>query len=188
MNIVKKRYLRRALATVAVTAVLSGCNNQPVKEVACSMPQGNKVSAAFDQVKSELGRSSCHYEFDNYESALMEIARGAPGKENQKHFFDLYTWSADQGVITKSQAKERYTRHFTSSYGTSLPDSYSNCATGRRMDGILSSLKSEAKAKQQGLQKVLGDRNGWFDAKNRHDNLVFILETTALACEEQRRG
>ncbi len=188
MNNLKKKLLTPALAALAVTAALSGCNNQPVKEAACSLPQGNKVESAFAQAKSELGRSTCHFEFDNFETALMVIAKGAPGKENQKRFFDFYTWSADQGVITKNQAKTRYTRNFTTSYGTSLPDGYSNCATGKRMDGILSSLKSEAKAKQQGLKKILGDRSAWFDAKGRHDNLVFILETTALACEESHRG
>ncbi len=183
-----------ALVGLALIAAMGGCNQQMVRgdvprvkndDADCTVPLTKDVGQAFVTSKVRLGNSGCYYRFDDHEEQLMLTAAGNPGELNKRHFFDFYNWAADQGVISKIQAKERYSRFFSTRYGASLPDTYANCGIGSRLDGILDSLKAEAHQKKRGLGEVVGDRDAWFEAKSNHDNLVLILETTAQACMDQ---
>ena len=172
-------------------AVLSGCNQLSIKQdqqsqlASCDVPSSKNVSQAFSQSTATLSDAQCHYQFDAHEQALMSLAKGDPGQQNRQYFYNFYTEAAGNGIISKRQAREHYSRYFTTGFAASLPDSHSNCATGDRMDNILADLKQEAHMKKEGLLEVLDDRNSWFTAKSHHDNLVLILETTHLACDDQ---
>lgn len=186
---------------LALIAPLSGCGGAPTKPVAapvavpaqapaadpirvtrCTTPVTRNVEEAFAQARRTLSERACQYEFDAIEAKLLEIATSDPGEANQRRFAEFYRWTTGQGVITKLQAKQRYSAYFTPSYAASLPDDLGTCGLDRDKDRVMKALAAEVKRKELGLMRVLGERDAWFRAKRDHDHLVYLIEGTLNAC------
>ncbi len=143
-----------------------------------------KTQLAFEQTRRQLADAACARRYDEFEAALLAVATGDPGAGNKQHFHGFYNWSVEQGLISRLQAKERYSRYFSTGYGQSLPDDANTCSLGKRKARVIEHLAVEAGAKKRGLLEISGDREAWFAAKRKHDDLVFLLETVSLACAD----
>ena len=181
-----------ALLGLVVAVGMAGCNANTTRPdpvpaptlsySSCALPGGHDLSTAMSAARGTLSKSNCQYQFDAIESELMGVAAGNPGQHNREPFHDFYRWSADQGVLTRLQAKEHYTRYFTVSYAASMPNDVSTCGMARDKKRVLGALADDVAHKEQGLMQVLGDRDAWFKAKQGHDDLVFLVEGTLDAC------
>ena len=94
--------------------VLGGCAKRPVyhsvSAPACGMPEGVMLGEAMAQVREDLSNEACQSRFDGYFITLLEIASGDPDPENKRRFSDFLVWAHEAGLLTKSQAKEKYNR------------------------------------------------------------------------------
>jgi len=191
-----KNYSVKTVTTVLLAGlILTGCNQyMPKKSVntarieniqpICTMPTGKRVGAAFSHVKEDLASDSCQHQYDRYFSTLIDIATGDPAKENRKRFSDFITWSYQRGIISKVQGKDYYTRYFSPTF-KSLSDTRNVCSATRDKAALFNDLQAELKQKKKGLLQVSGDRDAYFNTLKEHNDIVLVLEATAMACVAQ---
>ena len=173
---------RTMVSFVAATSI-TACIPKTVKSApTCLTPETKHVDQAFEQARKSLSNRACHYQFDTVHNQLIEIAQGDPSKDNKKRFYDFYQWITDQGIISKNQSKMLFTRYFTTQFSNALPDNQNTCSHRSTKETMVRNLAQEMKYKKVGLQDIIGNRDLYFRAVSKHNDLVFLIETTMLAC------
>jgi hypothetical protein len=167
--------------TVSIIAV--GCVSQNPSQVAdnCPLPGGHLIDKAFETAKSTLSNPECRYKFDAVLASLLTICEGAPDMKNKESFSELFLWAKDEGVISKVQAKEYYTRYFSRRF-VSLPGTYQTCSHCLRLKTLVGECRDEVKNKEQGLLRVCNDKSTYAKACDDLQKIELILEATCTAC------
>jgi hypothetical protein len=140
------------LAVAALAAALGACNSNPARTTACSLPEGPDLQRAIAAARFDL-ETGCEHQFDQYFQRLLSIAEGDPKKDNKSAFSEFLLWANEQGLLSKRQARETYTRYFGVKY-VSLISDYSVCAqTCPRRDAIMRDMNRELVDKEQACSK-----------------------------------
>jgi len=159
---------------------LSGCKSTPPKEV-CETPNTKKLESAFSTSKNTLSNRQCWNTFEMQFDELLNIAEGAPGKENKKKFRDFLRWSEQKGIVSQLQYKKMYTEYFTPLY-VSLPRNESSCRAGQNVTQITRNMDNELVNKKRGLLNALGDTQAYSKAVTDRQNIALVLLAAGEAC------
>ncbi len=175
--------MRIATLLVALTAfALASCASSPPP---CEGPQSRNLASAVDHVKGALV-NGCAAHFDRFYDDLLRTAEGDPKPENKRVFSEFLVWSADEGILSKRQAKEYYNRYFNVKFMT-LQGDYNNCShTCPRRDRVLLDMERELSDKELGLLKVSLDNDGYYRADELFKEVELVLEATCTACAAGR--
>jgi hypothetical protein len=161
--------------------MLTACNSNPTRATACSVPEGPDLERAIAAARFDL-ETGCEHQFDAYFQRLLTIAEGDPKKDNKAAFSEFLLWANDQGLLSKRQARETYTRYFGVKY-VSLISDYSVCAqTCPRQQEVMREMNRELQDKEQGLLKVSADRLEYYRANRLYQEAELVLEATCVAC------
>ena len=150
----------------------------------CSRLTHKKLQVAINYAQDALGHRSCHYQFGSMHQQLLDIAQNDPAKENGSLFLKFYKWNVAEGVISSRQGKEYYNRYFKTTFGHVLTNDRNVCSLGANKDELVKNLGRELNYKKTGLQTIMQDRDAYFEAQRMHNELVFLIETTLLACND----
>ena len=171
----------KVLLVILATFTIASCASKP----SCESPQTRNLAAAVDQVKGSLANGCAAY-FDSYYDDLLRTAEGDPKPENKRVFSEFLVWSADEGLLSKRQAKEYYNRYFNVKFMT-LASDYNNCShTCPRRDRVLLDMERELGDKERGLLKVSLDNDGYYRADELFKEVELVLEATCTACAAGR--
>jgi hypothetical protein len=175
--------LTAGLAAPLLAGLLTACNSNPPKTTACSLPQGPSLDQAIAKARFDL-ETGCEHQFDGYFEHLLSIAEGDPKRENKAVFSDFLVWANNQGLLSKRQARETYTRYFGVKYVSMIGD-YSVCAqTCPRQEEVMRDMNRELQDKEQGLLKVSADRLEYYRANRLYQEAELVLEATCTACAD----
>jgi len=181
MNKATTSTVTAALAAATLAAILTACNANPPRATACSLPEGTDLDRAISAARFDL-TTGCEQQFDQYFQRLLTIAEGDPKKDNKAAFSDFLIWANEEGLLSKRQARELYTRYFGVKY-VSLISDYSVCAqTCPRRDEVMREMNKELVNKEQGLLKVSADRREYYRANRLFQETELVLEATCEAC------
>ncbi len=181
MNTSRKSIVIATLAIAAMTTALSACNSNPPRATACSLPEGPDLDRAIAAARFDL-ETGCEHQFDQYFQRLLQIAEGDPKKDNKAAFSEFLLWANQEGLLSKRQARETYTRYFGVKY-VSLISDYSVCAqTCPRQEEVMREMNRELVDKEQGLLKVSADRREYYRANRLYQEAELVLEATCEAC------
>lgn len=159
---------------------------EPVVVNTCQTPSSKSLQIAIAAAQSELSHRECHYQFDAMHHTLLQIAQGDPSPKNGKKFLDFYKWNVSQGILSSKQGKDYYNRYFKPTFGNVLSNDRNVCSLGKNKDALIKSLGRELVDKKTGLQVIMQDRNAYFEALRIHNDLIFLIETTLMACDGAR--
>ncbi|MGB5441895.1 MAG: hypothetical protein WBN57_04635 [Gammaproteobacteria bacterium] len=181
MNATMKSTLRGMLAVVAITISIAACTSTPVRENACSLPEGPNLEQSISAARFDL-ETGCEHQFDAYYQRLLTIAEGDPKKENKASFSEFLLWANNTGLLSKRQARELYNRYFGIKY-VSLASDYSVCSkTCPRQSEVMRDMNLELADKEQGLLRISEDRLNYTRASNLYQETELVLEATCEAC------
>ncbi len=181
MNNARTSIATATVAVAAMAAVLTACNGNPPRATACSLPQGPNLERAVSAARFDL-ETGCEHQFDEYFQRLLTIAEGDPKKDNKAIFSEFLIWANDEGLLSKRQARETYTRYFGVKY-VSLVSDYSVCAqTCPRRQEVMREMNRELADKEQGLLKVSADQREYYRANRLFQEAELVLEATCEAC------
>ncbi len=181
MNTSRKTIVAATITIMALATALSACNSNPSKATACSLPEGPDLDRAISAARFDL-ETGCEHQFDQYFQRLLTIAEGDPKKDNKTTFSEFLVWANDEGLLSKRQARETYTRYFGVKY-VSLISDYSVCdQTCPRQDEVMREMNRELLDKEQGLLKVSADRREYYRANRLFQETELVLEATCEAC------
>ena len=181
MNKIRTFTLTATVAAALMATALTACNSNPSRATACSLPQGPDLDAAIAKARFDL-ETGCEHQFDGYLQRLLTIAEGDPKKDNKAAFSEFLVWANEQGLVSKRQARETYTRYFGVKY-VSLISDYSVCAqTCPRQQEVMRDMNRELQDKEQGLLKVSADRIEYYRANRLYQEAELVLEATCEAC------
>jgi len=160
---------------------LTGCNGSPARPSSCSPPQATNLEQAMAAARFDL-ETGCEQQFDAYFDRLLSIAEGDPREENKAAFSEFLIWANEEGLLSKRQARELYTRYFGVKYVTLVSD-YSVCAqTCPHRAEVMRDMNSELLDKERGLLKVSADRREYYRANRLFQETELVLEATCTAC------
>lgn len=182
MNIPLHRYT--GAAALASALLLGACDtgNLRLTEPNCALPEGHDLDLAFAAAETGL-RDGCAHRFDDYMAQLLHVAEGDPGPDNRRRFSEFLESAANDGIISRRQAKQHYNRYFNVKF-VSLMGDYNNCSqTCTRRQRVLSDMERELLHKEQGLLKVSGDAQSYYRADRLMKETELVLQATCLACE-----
>jgi len=182
MNISK--VVKMLVLSLSLMSVLSACAPSRIKhaEVSCNSVSDKNLQTAFESAKGILSQRMCHYEFDALHQQLLSIAKNDPAEGTGLKFLQFYKWNVSEGVISSKQGKNLYNRYFKSTFGHILPNNQNVCSLRGNKDPLIKELGRELGYKKMGLQEAMQDRDAYFEAQRIHNELVFLLETTLMAC------
>lgn len=175
-----KSITRRVWTLVIViwAAAIASCASSPPP---CPGPQTKNLDAAFDHVREALA-AGCAAHFDRFYDELLGIAEGDPRPENKRRFSEFLVWAADEGILSRRQAREYYNRYFNVKF-VSLAGDYNNCSyTCPRRDRVMLDMERELTDKERGLLKVSLDNDGYYRADELYREMELVLEATCTAC------
>jgi hypothetical protein len=165
----------------ALAALLAACNANPPRSSACTLPEGHNLEHAMSTARFDL-TTGCEQQFDEYFQRLLTIAEGDPKKDNKVVFSDFLIWANEEGLLSKRQARELYTRYFGVKY-VSLISDYSVCAqTCPRQQEVMREMNRELVDKEQGLLKVSADQREYYRANRLFQETELVLDATCEAC------
>lgn len=186
MNRLTKTLFNTSLASILLVGLLTACNSNPSKTKTCNLPQGPDLNQAVAEAQSAL-QTSCRLHFDRYFQRLLSIAEGDPKKENKAIFSDFLLWANTQGLLSKRQARETYTRYFGVKYISLLSD-YSVCAqTCPRQKEVIQNMSHELQDKEQGLLKISAEQSDYYRANRLFQETELVLKATCEACGSKYR-
>ena len=181
MNTSRKTIVAATITIMALATALSACNSNPSRATACALPEGPDLDRAVSAARFDL-ETGCEHQFDAYFQRLLTIAEGDPKKDNKTTFSEFLVWANDEGLLSKRQARETYTRYFGVKY-VSLISDYSVCEqTCPRQDEVMQAMNRELVDKEQGLLKVSADRREYYRANRLFQETELVLEATCEAC------
>jgi hypothetical protein len=168
-------------ALAALSTLLAACNANPPRASACTLPEGHNLERAISTARFDL-TTGCEQQFDEYFQRLLVIAEGDPKKDNKVAFSDFLIWANEEGLLSKRQARELYTRYFGVKY-VSLISDYSVCAqTCPRQQEVMREMNRELVDKEQGLLKVSADQREYYRANRLFQETELVLDATCEAC------
>ena len=168
-------------ALAALSTLLTACNANPPRASACNLPEGHNLERAISAARFDL-TTGCEQQFDEYFQRLLVIAEGDPKKDNKVAFSDFLIWANEEGLLSKRQARELYTRYFGVKYVTLISD-YSVCAqTCPRQQEVMREMNRELVDKEQGLLKVSADQREYYRANRLFQETELGLYPTCEAC------
>jgi hypothetical protein len=168
-------------ALAALSTLLAACNANPPRASACTLPEGHNLERAISAARFDL-TTGCEQQFDEYFQRLLVIAEGDPKKDNKVAFSDFLIWANEEGLLSKRQARELYTRYFGVKYVTLISD-YSVCAqTCPRQQEVMREMNRELVDKEQGLLKVSADQREYYRANRLFQETELVLDATCEAC------
>lgn len=170
-----------------MSLVICGCAQQmPLRATValtdCRLSASKSLNTLLSEATTKLADRQCHYEYQNYHQQLLEAAKGDPSKENRHHFTAFYQTAVDNGVISKQDGRKQFTRFFTTNFSDVLPNDRSTCSLASNKERLFIDLKQAVEDKRVGLLSALGDKDAWFAAGKMYEDLVFVLQTTLIAC------
>jgi len=181
MNTSRTSIITTTAAVAVLATALTACNSNPSRATACSLPEGPDLDRAISATRFDL-ETGCEQQFDQYFQRLLTIAEGDPKKDNKAAFSEFLIWANEEGLLSKRQARETYTRYFGVKY-VSLVSDYSVCdQTCPRQDEIMREMNRELVDKEQGLLKVSADRREYYRANRLFQETELVLEATCEAC------
>jgi len=181
MNTPRTSFITTAVAVAILATTLTACNSNPSRATACSLPEGPDLGRAISAARFDL-ETGCEQQFDQYFQHLLTIAEGDPKKDNKAAFSEFLIWANEEGLLSKRQARETYTRYFGVKY-VSLISDYSVCdQTCPRQDEVMREMNRELLDKEQGLLKVSADRREYYRANRLFQETELVLEATCEAC------
>ena len=181
MNTSRTSIIATTAAVAVLATALTACNSNPSRATACSLPEGPDLDRAISAARFDL-ETGCEQQFDQYFQRLLTIAEGDPKKDNKAAFSEFLLWANEEGLLSKRQARETYTRYFGVKY-VSLVSDYSVCdQTCPRQDEIMREMNRELVDKEQGLLKVSADRREYYRANRLFQETELVLEATCEAC------
>jgi len=181
MNTSRRSLISATVAAAAMAGALTGCSGNPPHATACSLPEGPNLERAVAAARFDL-ETGCEHQFDQYFQRLLTIAEGDPKKDNKAIFSEFLIWANDQGLLSKRQARETYTRYFGVKY-VSLVSDYSVCdQTCPRRDEVMRDMNRELVDKERGLLKVSADQREYYRANRLFQETELVLEATCEAC------
>ncbi|MFC1773970.1 hypothetical protein ACFL3A_11530 [Pseudomonadota bacterium] len=181
MNTSRTSIIATTAAVAVLATALTACNSNPSRATACSLPEGPDLDRAISAARFDL-ETGCEQQFDQYFQRLLTIAEGDPKKDNKAAFSEFLIWANEEGLLSKRQARETYTRYFGVKY-VSLISDYSVCdQTCPRQDEIMREMNKELVDKEQGLLKVSADKREYYRANRLFQETELVLEATCEAC------
>jgi len=181
MNTSRTSIIATTAAVAVLATALTACNSNPSRATACSLPEGPDLDRAISAARFDL-ETGCEQQFDQYFQRLLTIAEGDPKKDNKAAFSEFLIWANEEGLLSKRQARETYTRYFGVKY-VSLVSDYSVCdQTCPRQDEVMREMNRELVDKEQGLLKVSADRREYYRANRLFQETELVLEATCEAC------
>ena len=181
MNTSRTSIIATTAAMAVLATALAACNSNPSRATACSLPEGPDLDRAISAARFDL-ETGCEQQFDQYFQRLLTIAEGDPKKDNKAAFSEFLIWANEEGLLSKRQARETYTRYFGVKY-VSLVSDYSVCdQTCPRQDEVMREMNRELVDKEQGLLKVSADRREYYRANRLFQETELVLEATCEAC------
>lgn len=170
------------IAFMTITAtLLVACETTPERSAACSPPKGTNLDQAISKTRFDM-ETGCEGHFDSYFDNLLAIAEGDPKKENKAVFSDFLLWANNEGLLSKRQARQMYSRYFGVKY-VSLASDYSVCSqTCPRQDEVMRAMRQELTDKEQGLLKISDDRRTYYRASQLFQESELVLEAACEAC------
>ena len=181
MNTSRTSIIATTVAATLLATALTACNSSPSRATACSLPEGPDLDRAISAARFDL-ETGCEQQFDQYFQRLLTIAEGDPKKDNKAAFSEFLVWANEEGLLSKRQARETYTRYFGVKY-VSLISDYSVCdQTCPRQDEVMREMNRELVDKEQGLLKVSADRREYYRANRLFQETELVLEATCEAC------
>jgi len=181
MNTSRTSIIATTVAVAVLATALTACNSNPSRATACSLPEGPDLDRAISAARFDL-ETGCEQQFDQYFQRLLTIAEGDPKKDNKAAFSEFLIWANEEGLLSKRQARETYTRYFGVKY-VSLISDYSVCdQTCPRQDEIMREMNKELVDKEQGLLKVSADKREYYRANRLFQETELVLEATCEAC------
>ena len=181
MNTSRTSIITTTAAVAVLATALTACNSNPSRATACSLPEGPDLDRAISAARFDL-ETGCEQQFDQYFQRLLTIAEGDPKKDNKAAFSEFLIWANEEGLLSKRQARETYTRYFGVKY-VSLISDYSVCdQTCPRQDEIMQEMNKELVDKEQGLLKVSADKREYYRANRLFQETELVLEATCEAC------
>ena len=181
MNTSRTSIIATTVAATLLATALTACNSNPSRATACSLPEGPDLDSAISAARFDL-ETGCEQQFDQYFQRLLTIAEGDPKKDNKAAFSEFLIWANEEGLLSKRQARETYTRYFGVKY-VSLISDYSVCdQTCPRQDEIMQEMNKELVDKEQGLLKVSADKREYYRANRLFQETELVLEATCEAC------
>ena len=181
MNTSRTSIIATTAAVAVLATALTACNSNPSRATACSLPEGPDLDRAISAARFDL-ETGCEQQFDQYFQRLLTIAEGDPKKDNKAAFSEFLIWANEEGLLSKRQARETYTRYFGVKY-VSLISDYSVCdQTCPRQDEIMQEMNKELVDKEQGLLKVSADKREYYRANRLFQETELVLEATCEAC------
>ena len=181
MNTSRTSIIATAAAVAVLATALTACNSNPSRATACSLPEGPDLDRAISAARFDL-ETGCEQQFDQYFQRLLTIAEGDPKKDNKAAFSEFLIWANEEGLLSKRQARETYTRYFGVKY-VSLVSDYSVCdQTCPRQDEVMREMNRELVDKEQGLLKISADRREYYRANRLFQETELVLEATCEAC------
>jgi len=181
MNTSRTSIIATTAAMAVLATALAACNSNPSRATACSLPEGPDLDRAISAARFDL-ETGCEQQFDQYFQRLLTIAEGDPKKDNKAAFSEFLIWANEEGLLSKRQARETYTRYFGVKY-VSLISDYSVCdQTCPRQDEIMQEMNKELVDKEQGLLKVSADKREYYRANRLFQETELVLEATCEAC------
>jgi len=181
MHTSTKSIITTSVALLAMATLLGACNSNPSRATACSLPEGPDLERAIAAARFDL-ETGCEQQFDQYFQRLLNIAEGDPKKDNKATFSEFLLWANEEGLLSKRQARETYTRYFGVKY-VSLISDYSVCAqTCPRQQEVMREMNRELLDKERGLLKVSADQREYYRANRLFQEAELVLEATCEAC------
>lgn len=178
----------KALILLSALTMLAGCSNHSQWNSAdaneCSLPVSKSLGVLVNGARTKFADLNCHYQYRNYHQQLLSAAKGDPSKDNRRWFTDFYQAAVDNGVISKQDGRKQFTHYFTTSFADVLPNDRSTCSMENDKDRLFKDLKREVEDKRAGLLGALGDQQAWFMAGKKYEDLVFVLQTTMVSCDD----
>ena len=181
MNTSRTSIIATAAAVAVLATALTACNSNPSRATACSLPEGPDLDRAISAARFDL-ETGCEQQFDQYFQRLLTIAEGDPKKDNKAAFSEFLIWANEEGLLSKRQARETYTRYFGVKYVSLVSDYSVWDQTCPRQDEIMREMNRELVDKEQGLLKVSADRREYYRANRLFQETELVLEATCEAC------
>lgn len=180
-----KTALQRA-GLLGVLASLGACSQMPYQQgVNCGLDSTSNVDRLFAQVSEKLRDSSCHYSFDDYRARLVTATRGAPEAENEQRFAGLLRTSIDQGIISRRQGQQMFSRYFDPEFYSVKSEPRSSCSTLRRQHELQAAMREELADKRVGMLEILDDEDRFRQAQRHYSDLNLVFDAVGVACSEQ---
>ena len=181
-----KRTTMRAGAVIVALAAVSACGQLPQKSTAdCSLGNTNNVEKLFAETSEKLETAACHYSFPQYRDRLIAAAKGAPGPENEARFANLLRQSIDQGIISKKQGQETFSRYFDPEFYVVKSEARSSCSSLRKKDQLYADMRTELAHKREGMLEILNDEERFRKAQHYYQDLNTVFDAVDAACTQE---